>query len=275
MSFASILTVASCIFIVSVFYMLAANIDFFLSQLEESLSVVVYIDEELPVSELTPLLHRIRALPQVRDVEFIHRDEALEDLIVSMPGGVTQFESLRQINPLRHSFDIELRDLRYHDELVHALEEMPEIASVRDFGEVAEIMTTIRYIVQIASLALILVLALISIVLIINTIRITVSTRQVEISIMKYVGATDWFIRWPFVIEGLLIGLFGGLIPAVLCRLGYDRVVEIIESVAWLDFIEFMPGEDMFIYVMPLAIALGVLIGLIGSVFSVRKYLKV
>jgi cell division transport system permease protein len=97
----------------------------------------------------------------------------------------------------------------------------------------------------------------------------------VEIGIMKYVGATDWFIRWPFIIEGLLIGFFGGVIPALLCRFGYERVVEMVESIPWLNFIEFMPGEDLFMYVMPLAVVLGIFIGLIGSMVSVRRYLKV
>jgi len=130
-------------------------------------------------------------------------------------------------------------------------------------------------VVQLASFVLIAILALIAVVLIMNTIRITVSSRQVEIGIMKYVGATDWFIRWPFIIEGLFIGFFGGLIPALICRLGYQWLVGMIESIEWLNFLEFMPGEEILVNVMPLAVGLGVLIGLIGSAVSVRKYLKV
>jgi cell division transport system permease protein len=260
---------------VSLFYMLAANIEFFLSQLEDNLSIMVFIDMDLPAGELSPLHQRILAMPQVSTTEFIHRDAALEDLIIDMYGREARFEILRLDNPLRHSFIINLHDLRYHDEVLHALEEMPEIARVADFGEAATIMTTVRDVVQFASLALIIILALISIVLIMNTIRITVSTRQVEIGIMKYVGATDWFIRWPFIIEGLLIGFFGGLVPALLCRFGYNRVVDTVANVPWLNFIDFMPGEDIFMYVMPLAVVLGVLIGLIGSLVSVRRYLKV
>jgi cell division transport system permease protein len=275
MSFASILTVASCIFIVSLFYLLAANIDFFLSQLEESLDIVVFIEEDVPAGELSPLRQRILNLPQVSDVGFIDRTDALEDMITQLEGGEEVFGIYREDNPLRHSFIIVLRDLRFHDELTLTLLGMPEIAHVGDYGEMATIMTTVRDIVQVASLALIIILAGIAIILIMNTIRITVSTRQVEIGIMKYVGATDWFIRWPFVIEGLLIGFFGGLIPALLCRFGYERVVEIIEDVPWLNFIEFMPGEAIFMYVMPLAVGLGIIIGLIGSTVSVRRYLKV
>jgi cell division transport system permease protein len=274
MSFAAILTVASCIFIVSLFYLLAANIEFFLSQLEDNLSIMVFIDEELHPDELSPLYDRIMAMPQVRNMEFINRDDALDDLIENMPGGM-MFETFRRDNPLRHSFIIELQDLRYYDEIHRLLSETPEIANIGEFSEAAEIMTTVRDIVQFTSLVIIIILGVIAVVLIMNTIRITVSTRQVEIGIMKYVGATDWFIRWPFIIEGLLIGFFGGVIPALLCRFGYERVVGTVANIPWLGFIEFMPGEDLFMYVMPLAVALGILIGLIGSMASVRRYLKV
>ncbi|MCL2204488.1 MAG: permease-like cell division protein FtsX [Defluviitaleaceae bacterium] len=277
MSFASILTVASCIFIVSLFYMLAANIDFFLSQLEDNLSIVVFVDEYLPPGDIVPLHTRIRDMPQVRNTIFVNRYDALEVLIEEMEfeGGLAMFESLRMDNPLRHGFIIELQDLRYHDAVLRTVWDMPEIANVSDFSAAAEIMITVRDIVQVASLVLILILAAIAIVLIMNTIRITVSTRQVEIGIMKYVGATDWFIRWPFIIEGLLIGFFGGLIPALLSRFGYEHVVTTLAGIPWLNFISFMPGEDIFMYVMPLAVGLGIIIGLIGSLVSVRRYLKV
>jgi len=275
MSFASILTVASCIFIVSIFYLIAANIEYFLTQLEDSLSIVIFIDEDFPTAEMPSLHQRLGNLPQVQRAEFINRDDALEDFIRDLPGGEAGFNRLREYNPLRHSFIIEMVDLRYHDELVHALEAMHEVANIGDYGDLATIMTTISEVVRLVSFIMIIILAGISIVLIINTIRIAVSSRQVEIGIMKYVGATDWFIRWPFVFEGLLIGFLGGLIPALVCRLGYNRVVYGISNIYWLDFIDLMPGESIFRYVVPLAIVLGTIIGLIGSMVSVRKYLKV
>jgi len=274
MSFASILTVASCIFIVSLFYLLAANIEFFLQQLQDNISIMVFIDEEVSADALSPLHQRITVLPQVSAIEFVSRDDALEDLITEM-WGRESFLQFRLDNPLRHSFLIELVDLRYHEEMIILLEAMPEIAHIGDFGDEVDIIRTVSDVIQVTSFILILILASIAVVLIMNTIRITVSSRQVEIGIMKYVGATDWFIRWPFLIEGLLIGFLGGLIPALVCRFGYERVVSMMADIYWLNFIEFMPGEDIFMYVIPLAIGLGVLIGLIGSVVSVRRYLRV
>jgi cell division transport system permease protein len=275
MSFASILTVASCIFIVSLFYLLAANINYFLEQLEGNLSIMVFIEDHVSAEALPPLHQRMSALPQVRRIEFVHRDDALREMWENMGGTEARFETMRLNNPLRHAFIIELNDLRYHDEMILLLADMPEIAPPESLGDVVEIITTVRDLVQVASLLLIVILAGISVVLIMNTIRITVSSRRVEIGIMKYVGATDWFIRWPFVIEGLLIGLVGGLVPALVCRFGYEHVIGILSETPWLNFIAFMPGEDIFMYVMPLAIGLGVLIGLVGSAVSVRRYLKV
>jgi len=276
MSFASILTVASCIFIVSLFYLLAANIDHALQQLEDNLSVMIFFNEDVSADAmLNQLRPRLLDMPQVREVDFISRDYALEDSLRNLPGGAEAFYIMRYNNPLRHSFEIHLYDLRYYDEVMVVLRGMPEVANIGELGQTVEIMTTVRDIVQVASFILIAILALIAVVLIMNTIRITVSSRQVEIGIMKYVGATDWFIRWPFIIEGLLIGFIGGMIPALVCRFGYGWLLNTIEDIAWLNFLEFIPGEDVFVYVMPLAVGLGVLIGLVGSAVSVRKYLKV
>jgi len=275
MSFASVLTVASCIFIVTMFYVIAENIDYFLEQIEGNLSITVFIEEEVLFDSMITLRERILAMPQVNTVDFTHREDALEGQIEGMEGGEEAFGSLRYNNPLRHSFEITLHNLRYYDEMIVILRETPEIGRVADIGDTAEIMVTVRGVVRFASFVLIAVLALIAVVLIMNTIRITVSSRQVEIGIMKYVGATDWFIRWPFVIEGLLIGFIGGLIPALIGRMGYGWVVGLIDGIAWLNFLDFMPGEEVFALVIPMAVGLGVLIGLAGSAISVRKYLKV
>ena len=276
MSFASILTVASCIFIVSLFYLLAANMNYFLQQMEGNINIVAFVDDDVPAHVILNQVHpRLVGMPQVRSVNFIDRYQALEDMLNDMEEGAEAFESLRISNPLPHTFEIFLYELRDHEAVMVALREMPELNVRNDLGATAEIMTTVRDVVQIASMVLIAVLALIAVVLIMNTIRITVSSRQVEIGIMKYVGATDWFIRWPFVIEGLLIGFIGGMIPALISRFGYGWLVGVVEDIEWLNIFDFMPGEDIFVYAMPLAVGLGVLIGLVGSVVSVRRYLKV
>lgn len=277
MSVASILTVASCIFIVSVFYCLAANIDYFLSQLESSIEITVFIDEALSEDEVIELSNKILAIPHVKTARYASKTDALNEFRLSLKD-TRMLEGLDKNNPFRRSFNIEIDDLNYQEDVILALQSMePEgVSNIRHLRDVANIALTVSSVVRAVCMVLIVILATISIVIITNTIRITVNARKTEINIMKYVGATDWFIRWPFVVEGVLIGLIGGLLPAVICWLGYNRVVAMIrEGLPIINFIEFRPGYDIFAYLFPFAMFLGVLIGMIGSMFSIRRHLKV
>jgi cell division transport system permease protein len=180
-------------------------------------------------------------------------------------------------NPLRNSFTVELTDLVFHDEVERAILNLTHygVAEVHSAAEFARSLSTLSSIVQLVSLALVLILAAISVIIITNTIRITVNTRKTEINIMKYVGATDWFIRWPFVLEGMIIGLLGGIVPALLCWFGYSRIVNAVGGIPQLAFIEFLSEDHIMTYVIPISVILGVFIGLFGSITSVKKHLKV
>ena len=129
----------------------------------------------------------------------------------------------------------------------------------------------------ILSIIIIFILAIISVAIIVNTIKLTVYVRKTEINIMKYVGATDWFIRWPFVIEGVLIGIIGSVIPIIICMFGYEKVVEIIyEKMSFIkNYVEFKDTLSMFLAIAPVTITLGTLLGVIGSVNSIKKHLNV
>ena len=276
MTIASVLTVASCVFIVSVFYLLVINVNNVFNQLQDQIGLVALVDDDVPAGELTYIFERIRAIPNVRSAEYIPPDagrEIIEDLFGP---GSAMTEALLLDNPFLRAFSVDIVDIQFHDEVVEALEAMyPYIVTVRSEQDLADILWNLTRVVQTVSLVIIFILGVISLVIIINTIRITVSSRQTEISIMKYVGATDWFIRWPFIIEGLMIGLVGAFIPAVICALGYDSVITTITSVPMLDFLYFLPGDQVLFYVVPFALVLGAVIGFIGSAVSVRQYLKV
>jgi cell division transport system permease protein len=280
MSVASVLTVASCIFIVSVFYCLAANVDYFLSQLEDSMHITVFLLDELSPDEVLFLSDKILAIPHVTSARYSSSQDALDEArgIFEGEGLEGLLDGLDRDNPLRRSFDIEIESLRNHEDVIHALEELAVfgVDNIRTDRNVVETVQAVSNVVRVVCLVLILILGVISIVIITNTIRITVNARKAEINIMKYVGATDWFIRWPFAIEGILIGLLGGILPSLLCWLGYDRVVETIKSgLPVIAFIEFRPGYDIFSYLFPFAITLGMMIGVAGSFLSIRKHLKV
>jgi len=275
MSIASILTVASCIFIVSVFYCLAANVELLLSQLENSVSITIFVHEDLTGDEVSKLYSKLLAIPKVAAVQYKTANDRWEwfaDLF-NDPDALEGME-----NPLRRSFDIEIEELTYHEDVVQALERLRDdgvdtIKQSRDFARNVKVVSDG---VRMVCIVLILILGIISIVIIFNTIRITVNARKNEINIMKYVGATDWFIRWPFVIEGVLIGVAGGIVPAVACWLCYDSVIGMIrDSLPAIDFVAFRPGYDIFAYLFPFDLAMGMVIGIIGSIFSVRRHLKV
>ncbi|MCL2197843.1 MAG: permease-like cell division protein FtsX [Defluviitaleaceae bacterium] len=275
MSIASIFAVASSIFIVVIFYTIGANVEHFMNQLESQMGMAVRLDEEITTSQQVLLEQRIRELQHVAGVRFLPREEALASMERTM--GEAAVRGLERDNPLRDSFMVELTDLAFHDEVERAILNMHSdgVAEIHSEAEFARTLTMISNVVSIISAILVLILAGISVIIITNTIRITVNARKTEINIMKYVGATDWFIRWPFVIEGMIIGLLGGAIPAIICWFGYSRVIAAIDAIPQLSFIEFLPHEHIMAYVVPFSLILGVVIGLIGSITSVKRHLKV
>jgi len=276
MSVASIFTVTSCIFIVSVFFILSSHVSYFVRGLGDALGIVVFVEDDVSYNDAQLLQNRIANIPNVTDVRFISSEEALEDLRNRFGPDAAVLDG---INPedLRRSFAIETLDVSYHDQVERTLNTLAPygIASVRNDSDLARILTTVSDVVQIISILLILVLGIVAIVIITNTINITVNARRTEINIMKYVGATDWFIRWPFIIEGVLIGFIGGLIPALVSWLLHDHVIGVFGGIQELGFIMFVPRYVIFAQLFPFALGLGTLIGLIGSGVSVRRHLKV
>ncbi|MCL2048279.1 MAG: permease-like cell division protein FtsX [Defluviitaleaceae bacterium] len=276
MSIASIFAVASSILIVSIFYIIGANIEHFMKQLESQMAMAVRINRNISAAERAELERQLLLLPNVARVTFQSREEALEGMVSTI--GEIAVEGLGGVNnPLRDAFFIELTNLSHHDEVLRAIENLEPYGAeqVDSHAKIASALSSFSQITQIISAALMLILSTIAIIIITNTIRITVNARKTEINIMKYVGATDWFIRWPFVIEGMIIGLLGGLGPALISMLSYGRVVEFIQSIPQLSWLEFMPPEQIMAYVFPLSLLLGVAIGLLGSITSVKKHLKV
>jgi len=274
MSIASIFTVASCIFIVSVFFILGSHVSFLVQQMGDTLGLVVFLEEEITPLEQQRLEMRIREIPNVTGVTYVSNDEALSDLAGDLERDLSRFETN---NPLPASLVIEITDVTHQERIAQTIAglEGQGIYGIRQDVELARILTTISNVVQIVSLVLILILGIVAIVIITHTINITVNARRTEINIMKYVGATDWFIRWPFIIEGVLIGLIGGALPALLTWVGHDYVVDSIAAIPELQFISFLPRTVIFTQLIPFALALGAAIGTVGSGVSVRRHLKV
>ncbi len=151
------------------------------------------------------------------------------------------------------------------------------IEKIRHSQKESNILLAVNNTVRISSIIIILILAIISVTIIVNTIKLTVYVRKTEINIMKYVGATDWFIRWPFVIEGIIIGIIGSIIPIIICIFGYREVISLIyEKMSFIrNYVEFKDTLSMFLAIAPVTIILGILLGVIGSVNSIKKHLNV
>ena len=277
MSIASIFTVTSCIFIVSVFFILSTHVSYFVRQLGDTIGIVVFLDEDITPFQTNRLHQLISNIPNVRSVTYVSRDEALQGMIDRFGEDAPILAGLILDNPLRSSFKIEIADVVHHAQVERALQNIAAdgIGGIRNDANLANILSTLSDVVQVISLLLILVLGVVAIVIITNTINITVNARRTEINIMKYVGATDWFIRWPFIIEGVLIGLVGGFIPALITWAVHDRVVGVLIGIQELTFITFVPRHLIFAQLFPFALLLGTIIGLVGSGVSVRRHLKV
>jgi len=256
---------------------MVVNVDHVFSHLQEQVGLVVFIDDDVPPSEVPLIWDRIAAIPNVRLAEYIPPEEN-EDMLVEIFGeGSSLFYAMMVESPFRRAFEVDIYNIQFHDDVVEALQALAPygVASIRQEQDLANTLWNLTRMVQTVSIFVIFILAMISLVIIINTIRITVGSRQAEINIMKYVGATDWFIRWPFIIEGIVIGLIGAAIPAIVCAIWYDSIIRRISGIPMLDFMYFLPGSAVLFYVVPLALLLGALIGLFGSAVSIRQYLKV
>ncbi len=280
MALASIITVLSCIFIVSFSYCMAVNVDYILEQMESSLNLSVYITDDLDAESVPNLADKIKAIPNVKNVQYISAEEALEKFKTDLGEDDQRIlEGLEDDNPLPRSFVISLDDINNQQNVITELESLryAGISDVKYDQKIIDTITSLNTGIRIASLIIIVCLVVVSVVIIINTIKITVNNRRVEISIMKYIGATDWFIRWPFIIEGVLIGVIGAVIPVLMCWLGYAGAIQAIydKVVVLQNLIEFKSAPSVFLVLLPLSLTIGVGIGIVGSVTSLHKYLKV
>ena len=279
MAFASMATVASCIFMFSLSVCIVMNLNGFMLQLESTIGLVVYLEDRLDAEQVNNLFQKVEVLDNVRYVRYVSSKDALDEFSESLGENSILLKGLEHDNPLPRSFNIEMIDSKQQPELVKALERLkPEgILMIRHQDYIVDVLTALNNGLSIASSIIVLIFLAVSIVIITNTIRITVNSRRLEINIMKFVGATDWFIRWPFIIEGVLIGLFGSAIPLAICLFGYDRVLSVIyERMPMLqNIIKFIPMADIFQILVPVCLSFGAAIGIAGSVTSIRKHLQV
>jgi len=278
MTVASIIAVAACISIMSFSYCVVSNLQYMLDQMEDSIGISVFLKGDLTSEDIENMKTTIFGLDHVTNVTYISPADALDQLKDQWGADEDIFIGLDDTNnPLSHSFQVELDQIESQDAVLAELQKIEGVDKVEYGQSLSEMLMSVSNVFQVAGILVMLVLGVISVMIIINTIRISVMNRRVEINIMKYVGATDWFIRWPFIIEGIIIGLIGAVLPMLVGMPMYGKTVSLFYNhIPFVEnFVRFRVVGDVFSFVLPAALIFGILLGVVGSVTSIRKHLQV
>ena len=273
MSLASLMTVALSLLILGVFIILVMNLNHMASVLESQVQVTVYLQDSLKDVEVREIGTRITKLPGVTRVNFIAKEEALNRFKQRLGEQQGLLAELGEANPLPNSFEVKLDRPDRVKPVALAIAQLKGVEAARYGQEVVEQLFSLTRMVRIFGMVLIMFLGLAALFIIVNTIRLTVFARRREIGIMKYVGATDWFIRWPFIIEGVLLGFLGACIAILPLTQFYSMLTgQVYDSLA---FLPLLPKYPFMGYVNTFLLCAGIGIGALGSVISVKKFLKV
>ncbi|WP_010278651.1 permease-like cell division protein FtsX [Paenibacillus senegalensis] len=283
MTFASVSSIAISLFILGVFLLLTLNVNHLTEQVEQQIEIKVFLDLDITQESIAEIQNYIESMDRIQSVTFISKEEGLAILRERMgESGEAFLEGLDgENNPLNDSFTVEVHEA--HEvgqaaEEILALNQGQEVAPIVkvDYGqESVDLLLKITSVIRNVGLVLVACLALTAMFLISNTIKLTILARNREIKIMKLVGATNGFIRWPFFIEGALLGFFGSFIPIAILIYGYWQLLNVFSVDLAILSIEFKPFLEVVYPVGGLLLAIGMLIGIWGSVISVRKYLNV
>ena len=273
MSFAAIGITVACLLIMGTFSLIAVNADATLKKLEQENQVLAFVDESLTEAQARTLESKLLKVDNVASVEFISREEA-KDAFASEYEDDPLFQNLDPAI-FRNRFVVNLVDLSLMRETKTALEQVPGIADVNAYVELSDGFITLRNIAAVISMTLIAVLFLVSVFIIANTIKLTFFDRREEIAIMKMVGATDSFIRWPFVCEGFLMGILAALIALFLQWGLYGLITKGVSGNDVFSIIQIVPFSHMWAPVALIFVCAGIVIGVGGSVSAIRQYLKV
>ena len=276
-SLASIATIAICLFLFGLFFAIVSNFQHIVKTAEEGVSVTIYFEEGTTEERMKEIGELIRARNEVAKADFFSAEEVWAEFSEQMNFG--EYAEGFPDNPLANSanYEIYLNDVAQQADLVTYLESLPEIRRINRSEIAASTLTEVNMLIGYVSAGIIIVLLGVSVFLISNTVTIGISVRQEEITIMKYIGATDFFVRAPFVIEGMLIGLVGAAIPLAAIHLLYNEAINyIIEQFPTLaNLMNFLSAEAVFTILTPLSLGVGVGIGFLGSYGSVRRHLHV
>lgn len=273
MSFASISTVAVSLLVLGMFLMIFLNTNNLAQYLESQVQVSVYMQDSATDKELTAVKEKLTKMPGVVKVTQVSKQQALERFKKRLGDQEQLLHSLGKENPFPNSFEIQVDNPERIKVLTPQIGQLPKVETAKFGQEVVEHLFQLTKILRFGGILLVVFLAMATLFIISNTIRLTVFARRKEVIIMKYVGATDWFIRWPFLLEGMTLGFFGAVLASVLINSIYSGLLERIH--ATLAFLPLLPTSPLLIYVDLFLLIAGTGIGALGSYISLRKFLRV
>ena len=293
-SLASIATMSACIFLFGLFFSILVNFQYIIRSAEEGVAITVFFDEEATDEQIQKIGEELKARDDVSEVKYISAEQAWEDFQKDYFGDNPELaEGFKDDNPLANSDNYEVymkttdnsQDLiarskslsSTQQDLVKFAQSLDGVSKVNKSDVVANTLSSVNMLVAYISIAIIAILLGVSIFLISNTVTMGITVRKEEIAIMKYIGAKDFVVRSPFVIEGLIIGIFGAAIPLGLLYVLYDKAVSyVMERFSILkNIIDFLPVNVVYTYLLPIGLIMGIGIGFLGSFFTVRKHLRV
>ena len=270
---AAMLVIAACLMITGTFALVAYNLDLQIRELEGQSEIVVYIDENVSRDNALALGQKIRALDNVKTAEFVTKEQLFEDYLDSLGEDAYVMEELRDDNPLRDSYQITMDDVSLHADTVKALENINGVAASSSMQEVSERLIQIRQVVNLISYTMVALLGGVSVFIIANTVKLAMFARKEEIAFMKMVGATNHFIRAPFVVEGMFLGLSAAALAFFVLWGVYAYVsAQLAEGTAILTMVAF---AAVWKEVLAIMLGAGLLLGVGGSVITIRRFLKV
>lgn len=282
-SAASIATMTACIFLFGLFFLLLINFRYIVKNAEEGVAVTVLFDDGVDQATINSIGEQIKAYKGVTKVEYVSAEEAWDEWSKQYFGD-TELESemaegFKNDNPLANSssYSVYVDKIEHQDALVKYIEGLDGVREVNQLKGATQTLSSFNTLLTYISVAIILILLCVAVFLISNTVAIGISIRKEEIGIMKLIGATNFFVRAPFLIEGMIIGLIGAIIPLVLLFVMYKKVIEyVLTKFSMLSsVVQFMSVTQVFEVLTPVALILGMGIGLFGSVITIRKHLRV
>ena len=275
MALASAGTIVLCLLILGMSYAIGMNIDSLLKQVENKFGITCYVNEDVNEDQIQQIKQQIEGISSVKEVKYISKEEALKTFSEESDD-TSIFEDFKEDNPLPASFEITVYDITEQEAVVVALKQLKGIET-QYLKQETQMFINLNKTIDYICVGIIICLIIVGLLLMSNTIKLTVYVRRKEINIMKYIGATDWFIRLPFLIEGMTIGLISALIAITAIACSYDFLNKKIalQLMNSLEGISLVATATVMNGMIPICLGLGIFIGLVGSAFAIRKHLQV